>query len=271
AVNLLPNRSVCGKQFTDRIVGGKIADPQEFPWMALIEYETKNGKDFQCGGTLINSRYVLTAAHCLKENLVSVRLGEYDLDKEVDCFDEESNDCLDKPIDVKVQEKIPHEQFSLEVRSYPHDIGLLRLSEDIPYSDSIMPICLPLEEIPNLSDEVNMTVAGWGVTESRTSSPVKLKAELPVVPNIECSSVYERKTGVKISERQICAGGIKGVDACIGDSGNPLMFHDKRDDEENFIAIGVVSFGIKCGDENIPGVYTRVSSYIQWIIDHIKE
>ncbi|KAF2895592.1 hypothetical protein ILUMI_10587 [Ignelater luminosus] len=270
AVNLLPNRSVCGLHFDRRVVGGKIADPQEFPWMALIEYETKNGKQFLCGGSLINSRYVLTAAHCLEENLVSVRLGEYDLDKEVDCFDEESIDCLDKPIDVKVQEQIPHEQFDLKIGNYLHDIALLRLSEDILYSDSIMPICLPSEEILNLSNKVKTTVAGWGV-KSKTRSALKLKAELHLVPNIECSSVYERKTRLKIGEGQICAVGMKGVDACKGDSGNALMFHDKRADEQNFIAIGVVSFGLGCGTQNVPAVFTRVSSYIQWIIDHIKE
>ncbi|KAF2888887.1 hypothetical protein ILUMI_17286 [Ignelater luminosus] len=207
----------------------------------------------------------------MKSCRVSVRLGEYDLNKEEDCFEDGSNNCLDKPIDVKVEEKIPHEQFDLKVQDYQHDIALLRLSEDIPYSDSIMPICLPLEEIPDLSDKVKMTVAGWGVTESHTRSPVKLKAELPIVPNIECSSVYERKTRLKIGEGQICAGGMKGVDSCKGDSGNALMFHDERAEEQNFIAIGVVSFGLVCGTENIPGVFTRVSSYVQWIIDHIKE
>lgn len=79
------------------------------------------------------------------------------------------------------------------------------------------------------------------------------------------------KAQMKIDERQMCAGGIKGVDSCKGDSGSSLMFYDTREDSENIIAIGVVSFGLGCGVENVPGVYTRVSSYIQWIIDNIRK
>lgn len=65
----LPDKSICGIQSEDaRIIGGQITEIGEFPWMALLRYRNLNGSDagFRCGGTLINNRYVLTAAHCLK-------------------------------------------------------------------------------------------------------------------------------------------------------------------------------------------------------------
>lgn len=64
-----------------RIVGGTPAKLGAFPWMALIGYSNDLGEtSFKCGGSLITKRHVLTAAHCLKSTLSSVRLGEHNLD-----------------------------------------------------------------------------------------------------------------------------------------------------------------------------------------------
>lgn len=79
------------------------------------------------------------------------------------------------------------------------------------------------------------------------------------------------ESGINITETQICAGGEKGKDSCEGDSGGPLMYRYTTENEENWICIGVVSFGVgRCGSEQQPGVYTRVSEYLPWILDNIK-
>ncbi|XP_063367677.1 CLIP domain-containing serine protease B4-like [Cydia amplana] len=83
-LNLLPDS--CGKINGDKIIGGKIAGLYDYPWMTLISYNTRLGPQFECGGSLINERYVLTAAHCISNlKLLGVRIGENDVESSTDC------------------------------------------------------------------------------------------------------------------------------------------------------------------------------------------
>lgn len=82
--------------------------------------------------------------------------------------------------------------------------------------------------------------------------------------------MYEKKASLKIANGQICAGGSDGKDSCRGDSGGPLMLIERQYMKENYVAVGIVSFGLGCGIRGIPAVYTRVSSYVQWIVDNIE-
>lgn len=86
----------------------------------------------------------------------------------------------------------------------------------------------------------------------------------------ECISIYKRH-GISLVDSQICAGGVKRRDSCTGDSGGPLMAVDRTETEENYVAYAMVSFGPKiCGTRNLPGVYTRMADFIDWILDHLK-
>ena len=76
-----------------------------------------------------------------------------------------------------------------------------------------------------------------------------------------------KRTGARISEKQICAGGENGKDSCSGDSGGPLMYFDME--EQRWFAEGVVSFGIMCGEAGWPGVYTHLPKYYDWILQHL--
>ncbi|KAF2895591.1 hypothetical protein ILUMI_10586, partial [Ignelater luminosus] len=278
--NLLPGKEICGRGYIEKILGGEITDIREFPWMALLEYKTSRGNKFMCGGSLINNRYVLTAAHCIVNErtstgtkLISVRLGEYDLTKQRDCSDSTPGleNCADPPIDVTIEKQIPHELFNRRSKNREHDIALVRLNREVSYSEYVSPICLPTTEQVDPNSINNLIVAGWGATENNTNSDVKLKLLLPLVSNTECSSIFEKQTPIKIGNGQICAGGSEGKDACRGDSGGPLMLIEREPMKENYVAVGLVSFGFGCGIEGYPGVYTRVSSYVQWITDNIKE
>lgn len=77
---------------------------------------------------------------------------------------------------------------------------------------------------------------------------------------------------MNLGQGQLCAGGEKGRDSCRGDSGGPLMtISADKSGEINWYAAGVVSFGPSpCGMENWPGVYTRVSKYVNWIVSKLK-
>ncbi|KAI5639874.1 trypsin domain-containing protein [Phthorimaea operculella] len=254
----------CGVDRSDRIYGGQITDLDEFPWMALLGYRTRSGNlTYQCGGVLINRRYVLTAAHCVTGEiesavgkLATVRLGEYDVQQDVDCLD---GLCADRPQEIPVQGAYAHPGFSDKNTNRQDDIAIIRLTRRVRLNDYVKPICL-VDNRMRLDTGNSVYVAGWGKTLNGKSSPVKLKLSLPVFNKNECVSKY-RPLGAALTDKQICAGGNFAQDTCRGDSGGPLM----RLRSNVWEVVGVVSFGNGCGRDGWPGVYTSVASYADWI------
>ncbi|XP_014215632.1 melanization protease 1-like [Copidosoma floridanum] len=254
------------------IHGGIATFLQEFPWMALLEYDTPEGMKTSCGGALINHRYVLTAAHCVSDkilpedwSLTGVRLGEYNTATDMDCtvFGDSGLIC-NKHITVGIEKSILHENYN----TYNHqsDIALIRLSRDVAFTDYIKPISLPSG--PYIQKK--LTVAGWGRTESGISSEILLKVTLPLVDRELCSEKYQ----VQMLESQICVGGMKGTDSCKGDSGGPLvqLVKSPYTNLKKWEIVGIVSYGNRmCGTEGWPGVYTKVYSYVPWILSKIGE
>nr|QFZ95602.1 serine protease 3 [Lasioderma serricorne] len=279
----LPGKDVCGFNTENRIVGGVVTGIDEFPWMALVEYEKPSGsKTFSCGGVLISERYVLTAAHCVKGadlpktwKLVSVRLGEYDTDNSTDCEYSGQGEpfCSDPPLDIPVEQAIAHEDYNPDDKNQYHDIALLRLSRAVRFTEFIKPICVPTtrNELQRNFIGDNLTVAGWGRTETRFESNVLLKVDVPVRTNDQCNEKYQTFR-VQLRRGQLCAGGVTGKDSCRGDSGGPLMGKDnQKGDTPHWFVAGVVSFGpTPCGYENWPGVYTKVAEYVNWIVGKLR-
>ncbi|XP_063700511.1 serine protease easter-like [Culicoides brevitarsis] len=275
----VPGAGVCGIHLSDKIFGGTKIGIDEHPWMALLEYNDNGQNIFACGGVLISSRYVLTAAHCIRTTpfLKSVRLGEWNLKTEEDC--DESGDCSDPVQDIPIEQTISHIKYDSSDRNSLYDIALIRLIRPVQFTYFIKPICLPFD--PELQKDTidvgkEFTVAGWGRTEKGTWSDIKLKLDVKGVDLQKCSQVYGNPLTPQLQRKlipeQICAGGELNKDSCGGDSGGPLMrtWRDSKGKNYVFVA-GIVSYGpTNCGQKGWPGVYTRVTSYLDWIQKNIR-
>uniref|UniRef100_A0A336LMT0 CLIP domain-containing serine protease n=1 Tax=Culicoides sonorensis TaxID=179676 RepID=A0A336LMT0_CULSO len=273
----VPGQGQCGLDTSERIYGGEATKIDEYPWLALLQYSKTNGNPgFHCGGVLIHERYVLTASHCVNSaelpktwKLTGVRLGEWNLETEEDCDTSGvGSDCADPVQDIPVETLIPHEQYEPAGEQQYNDIALLRLARPAKLSYFVKPICLP--STPELRADTaiqgkKFVVAGWGKTETRSQSDIKLKVGVDGVNKQTCNNVYQSQRRV-IGDTQICAGGEKGKDSCRGDSGGPLMGSAQGPRGHFTYLAGLVSYGPSpCGMEGWPGVYTRVASYIDWI------
>ncbi|XP_068619025.1 melanization protease 1-like [Battus philenor] len=275
-INLLSGE--CGDVEGNRIVGGVTTSLYEFPWLALIGYKVENTVVYNCGGTVINSRYVLTAAHCVygkNKTLASVRIGDYDISSKVDCTGEgEDQECESTYQEIGISQTIYHQDYVRSLFQVKNDIALLRLTNPVDFSlRNAAPICLPVTK-QLLEMDINGergVVAGWGVTETGKKSNILLKVEVPIYSLSTCNSLYHRDRRARQSkfENVFCAGD-RGSDSCKGDSGGPLMLEGPYRDTYKLIQFGVVSFGSSQCGSSIPGVYTDVRKFMKWILNNIK-
>jgi len=286
---LLADESSCGiSSPIGRIVGGQDALMGQYPWLVNLGYR-QQGKPatlFKCGGTLIGRQHVLTAAHCVTElprnfKLEVIRVGEHDLDKDIDCAGEGRNKlCAPPPQDISVEEVIFHKSYG-KPKAFQNDIAVIKLARNVTENEFVGPICLPFNDDnedylgKRIGADANINeVAGWGATTITGRKPANVLQFLgvDVTDSEECKEIYAERGGV-LTEKQICAGGVKGKDSCVGDSGSGLMrsLPDRQRTIDRWDLIGVVSFGPRlCGTEGVPGVYTRVNSYLDWILDTIS-
>lgn len=205
--------------------------------------------------------------------MIGVRLGEYNIVSEPDCVKDVDYiaTCADPIMRVGIEEIIVHPEYDPSSNNQFHDIALLRLNKDIEFTDFIQPICLSTKsELPP-----SFIAAGWGRTENMAKSNIKMKVNLPLVNKDHCQNSYSSRAisaGRTISETQLCAGGEDNKDTCTGDSGGPLMaIADDESGIPRWTSFGVVSFGPSmCGTAGWPGVYTKVSEYIPWIMSNLK-
>ncbi|KAL3268351.1 hypothetical protein HHI36_007467 [Cryptolaemus montrouzieri] len=266
-IDLLPTENCGPISLNSRIIHGKEAVLGEFPWMALIVYSTNNGPDFLCGGTLISDKYILTAAHCVLKTIIGVRLGEHDILTTKDC-NEDNSYCAPPVQDFYIETIEVHSKYNKSTDH--HDIALIRISKpaDLSY-ENVRPICLPIWDVPSLPIGAKfMTVSGWGMTEAGHKSSILKKATLPLIPIEQCQNIFEGHA--VLFPNQMCAGG-KKEDSCNGDSGGPLSMIVPVRGVPRYVQYGVVSYGPKnCGTLGMPGIYTRVDLYIEWILDKIK-
>ncbi|KAJ8933243.1 hypothetical protein NQ314_014139, partial [Rhamnusium bicolor] len=253
---LLPKN--CGYlPLDDKIINGENAMLNEFPWMALLSYSTTRGPQFRCGGSVINDRWILTAAHCvsaLSEPLLGVRVGEYNIVSKVDCQTQHngSNKCSPPVQDLAIEETLIHPGFNRTIIK------------------NVRPVCLPVDNSRD-AKYTNVIITGWGITATGKASNILQKVSLPVISLEQCQSVYKKDPRARVTYKQVCAGGTDKKDSCPGDSGGPMQVAAYLNDEIRYVQQGIVSFGPReCGLNGFPGVYTRIAYYMDWILDTIR-
>ncbi|XP_068624278.1 phenoloxidase-activating enzyme-like [Battus philenor] len=234
------------------------AEIDQFPWLVLVEYT--NG-DIMCGGSLISLRFVLTAAHCVetpKGRPKFARLSEYNTSSYPNDFvplDGGSYEFISITL-IAVEWSSKHPLYNR--RNYQHDIGLMKLAEEAPYTDFIRPICLPRYDfVKQFGQATRLVTSGWGSNGARYGE-IKQWASSQYLPMQMCKRMAP--DGV-LTNKQLCTNS-REESACVGDSGGPLMYQS----DNYYMVVGIASYGPKfCGRGNTPNVYTNVYEYLDWI------
>lgn len=250
AENRIPPGLVCKKdpQGHDRIIGGMAAIPHSWPWIVNMAFG-----DFMCGGTILDDETVITAAHCCdgyqhKPSMVTGKIADHNY-HEKDLGEEKFSA-------IKI---ILHPQYGR--RHIVNDVCIVKFA---PMSLSRRPLaaaaCLP-DEQSHPTPGTRCWTAGWGYTAEGKVAEQLQEVDLQIINDNKCMN---SATGAfLIPGAMFCAGTFDGgKDACQGDSGGPLICADASNQP---VLQGVTSWGIGCGKENSPGVWTKVSSYVRWI------
>jgi len=228
----------CGVKKTSRIVGGTEVNPKnKYPWMVALMDGT--GSSQFCGGTLVASKYVVTAAHCmffdqnaqqpLATTDVKVRIGDHDLATTGETSIPEKT--------ISVSKITNHPSYAPAGGSLNNDITVLELSEAVDLN-VYTPACLAQTSDESTFYGKTAQVYGWGTTSSGGAASSKLlEVDVPVVTPTQCATSMGPMEG-----GQICAGGVSGKDSCQGDSGGPLSYESNG----QHILIGDVSYGDGC-------------------------
>jgi len=245
-----------------RIINGTIVeDKLAYPYHALFL-----AGGYACGASIINRRYLITAMHCLanrkgvphqpKDTLVLV--GDNNL---------WSKGSENRQV-FKVKRFIKRQDFIR--KTLQNDIAILELSKDIKFSNAVLPVCLPTNQEEEYVGQ-SATITGWGATIAYEDKPPKNQAFSDILKEtsvtvLNSTDVNCARDSLNDSVTKLCAYK-EGTDACQGDSGGPLTVLV----DGVYTLIGVVSYGEGCAVKNHPGIYTRVTNFLPWIVNNTRD
>merc|ERR1712198_269091 len=273
----------CGKRFHNQqldelqqwIVGGVTAMKGGYPYQVSFEYNDWmfGSKQHICGATIINSKWVITAAHCIvagKSGMnYNVVVGRHSLSR--------SGSPMKRH---QVKKVVVHPKWTGDrEEEMSNDIALIEVRKPIKFNNFVQPACLPdnvaTDPATLYKPGTPALISGWGEMDPKAPdqmdpgrSPTVLRAaSIPLIEWNECKNanyLYQEM----VTKTMTCAGYMTGgIDGCQGDSGGPLV----KVVDGKATLIGVVSWGIGCAQPNNPGIYTNVGFELEWIRNYIKK
>ncbi|CAK1602325.1 unnamed protein product [Parnassius mnemosyne] len=229
-----------------KIVGGSVTNIEQYPFATPLLYSWNSASYRQaCGGTIINNRAILTAAHCTvgdSPNRWRIRVGSTWAN---------SGGTVHNCAQI-----INHPNYN--GRTFDNDVSVMRAASTFSFSNSVRAASIAGANY-NLGDNQAVWAIGWGTTSVGGSASEQLRrVQIWTVNQATCRSRYA-EVGMTITDNMLCSGwlDVGGRDQCQGDSGGPLI--------HNNVIVGVCSFGQQCALARYPGVNARVSRYTSWI------
>ncbi|CAF0799229.1 unnamed protein product [Rotaria sp. Silwood1] len=230
---------------SSRIVGGRQALAHSYPWQVLL-----NNRDQFCGASVLNTRWLITAAHCVNGTHPRSLLAEFGVHDRYRIEPSRTSRTI--------KQIIVHPSYSGKSNRWMNDIALLQLSEPLVFNSFIRPICLSSTN-DSVKHGERTIVTGWGSTRGTGSFRYLREVEVLIQSNDQCGLKALRW------ETNICAGLCKNstCDACQGDSGGPMILLRNG----RWYLVGLISWGFSCAGL---GVYTKISYYSEWILQTIN-
>ncbi|XP_076449504.1 serine protease 33-like [Babylonia areolata] len=262
------HRTDCGAyKPRGKIVGGQQSVPGRYPWIAMLLH---NG-ELQCGCVVVDHYHVLTAAHCLRGEVLNNQLNSNSFEVLAGQFRRSFDETLDHGAQRRfVVSGLRHPDFN--TKYYLNDIAVLRLSSPLEFHSNVSQVCLPsARDVP----PSRCTVAGWGALAYFQGVPEALmEVDLMTYNHTQCEAVFQRTTPIYnissyLSPGVLCAanGTSGGMDSCRGDSGSGLMCvqSDSSGGGLYYALFGLVSSGFGCGERGEPAFYAYIPYYLSWI------
>ncbi|XP_075975716.1 trypsin, alkaline A-like [Anticarsia gemmatalis] len=234
------------EEFGQRIVGGSVTSIRNYPEMVALLFAANQANHRQnCGGSILNQRFVLTAAHCfdngrLHNGMWRLRVG--------------SDNANSGGQVLQVNNIRRHPNYNQ--RTVDSDIAIMRAPSNINFNNNVRAARIAGSNY-NLGDNQVVWAAGWGHTSQGGRPSEQLRhVQIWTINQNVCRQRYGASA---ITDNMLCSGwlDVGGRDQCQGDSGGPL-YHNR-------IVVGVCSWGRGCGQARYPGVNVRVSRFTTWI------
>ena len=241
-----------------KIVGGSEAEPHSWRWMASLRIDGWH----YCGGSILNDRTILSAAHCCTRGAsdYTIRIGDH------------SQSQSDGETEYEVARVIQHPEYGKsDGYTYNWDFCIMETKTAMKLDGVNTDIvCLPDQD-----DHVDPSVtrgfvgdkcfvAGWGTLSSGGSMPDKLQSVKVAIYGHDYCLEHSAYGDTFHKESEFCAGVIAGgEDSCQGDSGGPLICIN---DQNQPVLTGAVSWGYGCAAKNYPGIYAKVAAVTDWIV-----
>ncbi|XP_053617359.1 trypsin, alkaline C-like [Plodia interpunctella] len=244
-----------------RVVGGTPTTISQYPVLAQLLLDSWGTNNYvqHCAGVILTARHVISTAHCFQYNEntgLNYTQPKYWKIRVGSSFRSRGGMLYN------VKTIVPHRNF--DKYFYTRDIAIVVVSKPFLMGRNVRQGTI-ITRGTELKPNSICTLVGWGSKEVDGAQPEQLHhAMMYTIDKQVCASRYKTISAI-IDDKMMCAGllNMGGVDACFGDSGGPLIYKG--------LVVGLVSYGYSCGHKYYPGVYTKVSSYTDWIIKTVAK